>query len=71
MNPGCFNLIGLECPKGNGAEDLVEIGVKERIDGLSQTRCRGEREALSRSITDLACRAEPDATGGLAGVPEQ
>src|SRR5687767_5423276 len=38
MNPGCFNLIGLERAQGNGAEDWVEIGVKERIMALSQTR---------------------------------
>ena len=38
MNPGGFNLVGLERPQGNSTEDLVEIGVKERIEALSQTR---------------------------------
>ena len=45
MNSGCCNLVGLQRPQGKGAEDLVEIGLKERIEGLSQTGVV-ERERL-------------------------
>ena len=38
VQPRCLNLVGLQSPEGNSTEDLMQVGIKESIEGLSQTR---------------------------------
>jgi hypothetical protein len=38
MKPRGLDLVDLQSPKGNGAEDLMQMGIKESIERLTQTR---------------------------------